>query len=408
MSRFHILILIVLCLPANFVGQSSFRQSFETVNPIQEAQLLEVEEKLLRHEEFYIEAKQKGDSLHEMCGLLYLVQDYLDAQDYTNASKWILASRDLAFEGNDKTWQGWVLYKEGVLNLRLREYKKSLAFYYQAAVACGAGKDSLCYAESIEQASVLNALIENYDEAENLHNQAMPLLKRFGDEEQEAKALNNLGIIFSLRGEAAKAIPYFNDAITIYRETNKKMELSKTLNNLANAYQGVGRIQESEDILLDLVKFNRQNNFTENLLSNYKNLSDVYELKNDYKTAKEYIELHYEASDSLVGIEAQNRIYQLELTHNNEKQTAAILAKENELKLAENKILIRSLAIGLLILTALAGIGFWIRNNRIKREILLKDRTALKMMTSLLKSSATQVQNLEEKLLQKIAVLKQS
>ena len=335
-----------------------------------------------------MDARSRRDTLTEMAGLLRLVQAHLTTQDYVAVAKWLELARALAEAKADPTWRGWVRYREGVLALRLKDYERSRVTYLEAAALCGAGRDSLCYAESLEQASVLSALVEKYADAERLHGRAMPLLKRFGTEIQEAKAYNNLGIIYSLKGVYEKSIPALERAIELYQVPEQPMAYSKARNNLADAYHGVGRIQEAEQILLDCVDFNREKGFRENLLSNYMNLNDLYSEQGKFALAKDYLQRHYEIRDSLVGVETQQRIATLEAEVAAVRQQEALRAKQEELGLVRRLITIRTLTLGALALLLAGGLLLWRRRARRKQAQLDEHRVALAYLVKLLKASA--------------------
>ncbi|MCF8244874.1 MAG: tetratricopeptide repeat protein [Saprospiraceae bacterium] len=398
MKKIPNLLLLFLSTWASIAwGQTNFRTGFEKTDPIAQNSPLTLEEKVKIHQQFYAKALENKDTLHQLFGKLYLATDYVRAQDYAEATRYVLAAEGIANTANNLGWQGWVVHRKGVLSLRMNNYKEALDFYKTAATLCGEAGDSLCVAESLEQVSAMYGRLEDPENAQLYHVIAMPLIEKYGGQAQLGAALNNFGIINSQQGRALESIPYFERSIEIYHQLRKHKEEAKALNNLADAYRLLERYKLAKETFLRCVSMNKQYQDRENLVSNYSGLQTVASEIGDYEAAYENLSLYFLLKDSLVGAETQRKIAELEVKFKTQEKELELEKSNLALNAAQRSIAWQTGVLFFLLL--LGGIGLWrwrLQSRQAKRDISHNQET-LANLTRILLEKNQQLATMEEK-----------
>jgi tetratricopeptide (TPR) repeat protein len=396
-----VLLICLLLFVFEALSQTDFRAGLEKADPIDKESALSLGEKLKIHQQFYDKALEDDDTLRQLYGLLYLSTDYSKAQDFSSLAPYLLAAEELAIAAGDPGWQGWVVYKKGVLSLRLKNYEDALKHYENAVALCGEVGDSLCMAESLEQASVMYGMLDDFDMAKKVNDRALPLLQKFGGDRQMASALNNFGIILSLGKRPAEAIPYFERSIEISEKLSQAKGQAKAMNNLADAHRKLKQYDLALETFQRCIRFNLENNFPENLIHNYVGMGATYDSSGDYRSAVIYLEKYHDLKDSLIGAETQQKITELEIKYGAKQKELELEKSKTKLLAAQASIEKRNwfIIIGLLI----AAFILWrwrLRTLLLKRE-KLHYQEKLKDLTHILLAKNKQLAGLEEQVLQR-------
>jgi len=373
------------------LAQTNFRAGWEADNPVPKEAKLSFSAKENAHQAYLEKARQAANPLHQLYGQLYLVYDYLDAQDYTNATRWLLKADSLATSSGNRGWQGWVAHRKGIIALRLGNYEASRQAYTQAAALCGEAGDSLCLAESLEQMSLTSGELNDFEQANRYHLLAMPLIEKYGGLAPLACALNNYGTICAWQGRVAEAVPYYERAIALYRQLGLQQETTKAMNNLAGNYRQLRYYDRAKSILDSCVRINQALGLPEHLMFNYVNLSSLYDSLGDYRQAFRYLLQYNALHDSISGAEIQQKINELEIKYQSQQKELELEKSKLALESARRSLVWRTaiLLFGLL----LAGVGLWRwrLQNRFARQETSRNKEALDDMTRLLLEKNTQL-----------------
>lgn len=394
----HLFALYLLSVGNLVIGQTNFRDGFEKAEPIENIDSFKLPEKVKIHQAFYEKALMEKDPLRQLYGQIYLSNDYLRAQDYAEATRFLLKAEAIAQVANKPGWLGWVMLKKGTISVKLKANEDALKIFEKAASLCGEARDSLCLGESLEQISIMHAMLDEFEKARAVNRVAMPLLKKFGSDKQMASALNNFGSINSLQNRPAEAIPYFEQSIKLYRQLgNLKSEL-KTLNNLADAYRKLKQYDRAVEIFQHCIRLNAQNQLPENLIKNYIGVGLTYRNKGDYENALRYLEEYEHLKDSLIGTETNLKIKELEKKYESQQKDLALERSKSKLDAAERALEKRTALI--LFILSLIAVGMWRWRLQITsaKENAARNQENLSNLTRILVEKNQHLLRLEEKI----------
>jgi len=199
------------------------------------------------------------------------------------------------------------------------------------------------------------------------------------DTRGSADLFTNIGSIYEIQQQYKKAQQYFLKALEKYKTLNSKSGIVLSYNNLGNNAIVLGDYKNAEKYLLQSKELLKEDQNLKSISHNQKMLASLYEKKGDYKKSLEYLKQDIVLTDSILGIEKQKAIANLEVKFETEKvkkdkdiieKKATILALENE----KNKsFFLASLLIIILIL--ISGI-FYSSRLKAKRQAAL---TALEL-----------------------------
>jgi len=376
-------------------GQSNFRVGWEKNNPVALGSTLAFEEKVKVHQSMLDKATLNKDTLRQLHSLLYLFYDYLRANDYPTATRYLLEAENIANTSGNPGWQGWVMHRKGVLAVNLENYKGAIPSYESALALCTSAHDSLCMGETLEQLSAMHTRIYDFEKAHHYFNLALPLLEKYGTQLVLATALNNYANLLSTEGDPNNAIPYLKRALEIIRKAGDKRKESIYLNNLASAYRQLKKYDEALAMFNQCVRINLENNWPENLITNYSGISIIYENTGDFQQAFSYLQKYHALRDSIIGIEMQGTIADLEAKYKSQQQELELQKSKVALGLSQSRL--ERGALLFLFSMLLAAFGFWRwrkQTHQSKRE-QLKNKENLKTLTSILLEKNTQIIALE-------------
>lgn len=377
-------------------GQVNFKALYKKLAPIPHDSPLPLEEKVQIHQAFLAKA-QNNDTL-QFYGLLFLFHDYLRAADYTQATEYLVQAEGLAKTSGNIGWQGAASHQRAVLSIRLQNFEEARDYYKVAAKLCGEAGDSLCVAESLEQVSAMYAQLGEFKEAQRYFDIAMPLIEKYGSEEQKGAMLNNFGIMMSQQERPKEAIPYIKRGIAIYHKLGKHKEESKGLNNLADAYRRLQQYDLAIETYQRCIRINMEFNILENLLINYMGLYVLYDEQENFRAANEFLLKHYSLSDSLIGVETQKQIAELQAKYDSQQTELELQKSQAALLVAKRSLEHGVILLLFVLLLAAFGAWRWRVQQRLSKEEIAKNRENLSKLTQLLLEKNTLLTSLEEQL----------
>ncbi|MCB0665116.1 MAG: tetratricopeptide repeat protein [Saprospiraceae bacterium] len=385
--------LTVLIL-ASAYSQTNFRARLEKADPVEEVDS-PVEKKIEIHQEFLHSALLHSNAQDILFAHLLLSSDYMDKLDYESVAHHLNEAEMVCFKSNRSGDKGWVKYRKGILQLRLKEYESALRLYLDASDLCLEARDSLCVGETWEQASVMYAILDSIEQAFHYHALAMPLLKNFGSLKQLASANNNFGSVLTIRGEFDRAKDYLNLAMEEFKRLEDRKSALKTKNNLANVYRVQHSVDDARRLYYECIDSNLKYGFTENLVSNYRGIYRLLQDHGFYQDANEYIDLYYEIRDSLANNDIKQKLSAMELEL--AKKQSEYLFEKNRSELAEARYLsMRNKWLALFAVSMLLFlVGYVIFLRRQTGREMLQNKESLMKLSNLLMQKNLQIRTLK-------------
>lgn len=309
----------------------------------------------------------------------------------------------------------------GVINRNLALYDEALESYFKALDIYEA-KQMLR-----EKATVNNSIGMVYsftgfnDKAIDYHLKAKTIFEELNNKKGISEVYNNIAIIYANDGDLEKALDYFKYSLEIEESLNDKKGIAESANNVGAVYYYMGNIDEALKFMKQSIKMEKSINNQGGLASSYNNIADVlientrlneakvyidsayyyanltkvavdvesalhnyskyYEAKNDTDKALKYYKRFTLVRDSILNIETNSKLAELDVQYQTEKKEKEILSQradlaEKELNLNQKNTQLLGLGV-LAVVLSLLGYLFYsqqkLKNKQLQKENELKD-----------------------------------
>ena len=301
----------------------------------------------------------------------------------------------------------------GAIELRQGNYENTIKILTESASFFEDTKDELNAAKCYSNISSAFAELDNYDKAIEYSEKALAVFHRNKLTQFQLITLPNLATQYFKRGDTLKAIGHYNNAEAIAKSVNDRRSLSMIYNNLGNIYLE-SDIEKSEAYLKDALTLKNELKLTSGVeitKSNlgyiylkkrdfdkaiiyledaktsikgkqrstlYTNLSNSYKGAGNYLKALEFSEKARLLNDSLLSVENQNTILDIQTKYETEKKEKAILQLQTDnLEANYKRKQNRNLLFGALaaLLAAIFGLYLLLKNAKRKRIIMEQNLT---------------------------------
>lgn len=342
-------------------------------------------------------------------------------RDLGQFEKAVIYSQEAVTITNDTLVRASALNNIGVSKRSLGNYEEALKYYLQALEIYGSlGLKS-------EEATVTNniGMVYSYlninDKAIEYHLKAKTVFEELNNKKGISEVYNNIAIIYANDGNLKKALSYFKYSLDIETELNDRKGIAESANNVGAVYYYLQKIDSALYYFNESAKIERSignfagvgasyNNIAQVLLENkraieakmyidsafyyateYKvavdhetalfNYSQYFEVTNDTEKALAYYKDYSKFRDSILNIETNSKVAQLEIEFQTEKKEKEILSQradlaEKELDISKKNNYILGL-VALAIVLGLIGYLFYnqqkLKNRQLKKENELKD-----------------------------------
>lgn len=205
----------------------------------------------------------------------------------------------------------------------------------------------------------------------------------------KTEAMRGLGVIEEREGNYADAKRYFTELLGVYDDLNAEGSRGFALARLGRAELELGDYIAAEEHILAAVPYYENSSSWEDLKHLQTQVARLFEIKGDYQKAFEAQSLVRIYNDSMLSINSQTEIIELEKQLELVEKDQQLLEKDISLKDEQNQSLRKSRWI--IALCALAAIGFivvlwWRKQKNLKQANQLKE-TELKAQQEKLRIS---------------------
>lgn len=220
------------------------------------------------------------------------------------------------------------------------------------------------------------------DEAEKHYLEALDHAILLRSHRMEAHTMLNLGQVYVRKKEFAKALDYFNKALKFAEETNNQHIKANILRNLANLYLQRGNYnlafrnaRESLEIAQSIESISVQ-------ALGWKVLSEIRENQGLFQDALINYQQYKILNDSLLDIEKQKKLTEMDALYQSEKQMQAMELKQLELDKSNadlrQKKQLANIFIIAFALVVIFGVSIYVFNNRrIRNDRLVKKQSRI-------------------------------
>lgn len=223
--------------------------------------------------------------------------------------------------------------------------------------------DTLLLSSSLNNVGNLLTDLNQLDEAKKHHERALVLNRAIGDTRSIANSLHNLGTIYIKQGNYRLALEYYKNAAALREEIKDMRALTSALSGQAEAYLGLKNYAQAVSAAERSYTLARQIGVPKEASEASRIAYQAHKDGGNASRALQFLEIHKHLSDSLVTLDRQKAIANLE-------SVAELNRKKDEIRILEQervyqRNLLLFIFIGLVIALFLLG---WIYRSRVRER----------------------------------------
>lgn len=218
----------------------------------------------------------------------------------------------------------------GNLHRSMGQLGKALEYNRKALAYRELTRDTLLLSSSLNNVGNLLTDLNQLDEAQRIHERALLLNRAIGDRRSIANSLHNLGSIFIKQQDYARALEYYQNASRIREEIKDLRALVSALAGQAEAHLGLMDYRNAVIASERAYLLARQIGVPKEASDASRIAYQANKLSQNPGRALQYLEIHKHLSDSLVTLERQKAIANLE-------SVAELNRKKDEIRILEQE-----------------------------------------------------------------------
>lgn len=350
--------------------------------------------------------------------------------DITKALGYYTKSLEINRRINRKSGEATSLFCIGSVFENQVKYDSALIFYLEGqSISESIGELRLIVHAKVCLANVY-FMMENYSKSLEYNKEAIELYEKTGNDLGILKVYNTLGLTEFRRDSLKKALSYYIKALNIAFRVQSRSDIASTTFYIAQVYEDInipdssyinyrrafdlfteiGNKENSVWSLISMARLNNQRSFYEEavkqlntaiaisreinlpgtLTETYKELALTWSYLNDFQRAFSYMNLYTNTKDSLMTVEKQRQILELQTQYETDKKEKenVILRKDQQiLQTTRNSLIIGALLLVLIALVIYRSLSIKKRDNRLlaqqKEEITRQKNVVEEQKTSI-------------------------
>lgn len=356
---------------------------------------------------------------------------YLE-EDYINALKYKIKELQLHQKNQNDTLISKAYERLAMIYYRVGNYKLSTDYFVKALSFFEQMNDSAMTAQICSNLANVYTRIKNYNKALKYQFLSLDILPKASKQNKKyiAGLYINIGLAYEGLDKLDSALYFYNNALTLINQFNSpdSIYMGSVYNNIGEVFYKQKKYKEAEEsyqtaynyflginnengigttlanlakIKIELKDYNEAINLCEKALTHFKKINslyfivDAYELlskaykgKGDFENAYKYLSLYIQYHDSLSGNEIVEKIANLELNYNLQKeqqkikileQQKKIIETENEIKQTRLYVTYGGIFVLILIIFLIAfNYRTTVQKNKLKETMLAQKQEQLK------------------------------
>lgn len=256
----------------------------------------------------------------------------------------------------------------------LEEYERAKLYFLQALPIAIEINHLRFKALTIQNLGIIQFRLEVYDSALYYYNLAAEIYKRNSDQSSMAYLYGNIGVIYDVMSEYDTAYTYFKKALDLHIKQNNFHGVVGSKSNIALIHERKGLYKKALLMYDTVLQLAIEYQLARDIAHTYKNIYKTYELAGNFKKAFEFQSIYYQVQDSLVNLEKESAIADLELKYGKEQDQAEILLLTNETLEQNLEIKQRTNERNLYILLGIIAVVITLMIFLVTRQRMVKDR----------------------------------
>jgi len=296
---------------------------------------------------------------------------YFVAEDYSTSLDYFFTALKLSEAVGNSISSADASNSIGRVYYNLENYKMGLEYFQKA--------HEYFIINGLEQkrGGVLNNIALIYYEIDSInlaieyYNKALVIKKEYKDTLNIGAIYHNLGLVYMNQKKFDEAVEYLKSSREVFISLGKDKFAANTTNNIGRAYYKGGNYTQALSYFKQGLIEAREINSSFLIMDNYKYQADCYARMDNYREAYRYTNEHYKLQDSLLNIDKNKEIAEIQAKYENEikEQENRLLKKENESNATTIKMQYLG-GIGIFIITILIAVLAFIyyRSNQLKKK----------------------------------------
>ena len=303
--------------------------------------------------------------------LLQIGLQHFDAENYSTSLEYFFSCLKLTERTNHKSGSPDAENSIGRVYYNLDNFKMALEYYNRALDSYQKLDDEESIGGVLNNLALVYYEIDSIDKAIEFYNLALEIKKKYNDTLNIGAISHNLGLVYNSQGKLDLAIENLETSREIFQTLGFHSYVVNATNNIGRVYfkrkeynkalryfqQALDKAQETGSPFL--------------IMDNYKYQADCYSAMKNYQEALWYSNEYYSMKDSLLNIEKNKEIAEIQAKYENEieEQENMLLKQENEANAATIKLQYIG-GIGIFIITILAVTlaAIYYRSNQVKKK----------------------------------------
>ena len=301
---------------------------------------------------------------------------------YNKALNYYFEALKIKSKDNNSNINGIINGNIGSIYLELGKFEDALKYYQKAIKINEKNEMKVSLAYNYYNLAVLYYNLGKYHEATNNFDKVINLQNFINDNSMIIDCIATKAIVLNLLGDTPKALRIFEENETKLPETLTSSDLSyyyfsygSTLLDLVNKIKkSEGKVNKKylKDAIINLEKaksYLKGQDLVKSDLVVFEYLYKAYKLNNNYNLSLDNLEFYQQQSDSMYLNESLKSISEFESKLELEKKNKKLLIQKNEIKMAETKQLL--ITIALILTVVLLILVIYLYNTKHKSNIAL-------------------------------------
>lgn len=305
---------------------------------------------------------------------------YRAKSSYPQALEYYLKALKIAEELKDRKSEASLLRSIGNINRDNGNYSKALEYYFKslniAILLSNKRLTNACF-DNISEAYTK---LQDYPKAIEYNLKALQIAEQLDDKSDIAFCIGSLGLIYQEQKNFSKAEEFYSKSLKLFEEIGDKNSISTIESNLGGIYVLTGKFKEAEKYLLKSINTATEIGDLGGLMLREQNLAELYDTTGRYKEAYIHYQKAMEIKDTIFNREKQRALVQKEMNYEFAKKEAITKAQHDKvIALSEEekekqKVVIYSIATGLLMVIAFAGYIFYSLRITRKQKVVIEQQ----------------------------------
>lgn len=284
---------------------------------------------------FYTKGFQVFQTNKNQIGLansyLKLGNTFWYSTNYDKALEYYLSSLSIFESLGNKNGIAKVYNNIGTLYTILGDHRRALQYLEKSLQFYSDFEDSENLSELYFRLGAVHQQVKNYDLAINYLDLSKSLFDSLHVVRKSAYVNKVKAQIYFAKGEPQKAIELAQNALAVFTRYDYFWGMAEASNDLGEFYAGVQNFDKAILYFKQALKVSKEIKSWELLKSTDLNLSEYYSSKGEFKNAYDYYRMYQVYNDSVLNMEKNSRIAELQAKYETNKKELELLEKTDQI-----------------------------------------------------------------------------